>query len=95
MTQPTIHNIYHDWRLYVTAFQVPAGSLAFAPGTWLVTFHCRPVGFDSSKTAHWLPSGRWDDNRWHPVGARFVPPAALAAVEEWLAERASVVEVAS
>ena len=82
--------VYHDWRLYVTAYQVPAGSLALAPGTWLVAFQCRPVGFDSFKTAHWLPSGRWDDSRWHPVGARLVPPTALAAVEAWLAERAAV-----
>ena len=101
MTEPPpntlCHTLYHDRivGLTVTAAQVPAGALAFTPGTWLVTFRCRPRGFDPSKTAAWLPSGRWDDNRWHPVGARFVPPAALAAVEEWLAERASVVEVAS
>ena len=44
--------------------------------------------------AAYLPSGRWDDSRWHPVGARLVPPAALTAVEAWLVARAAV-EVAS
>ena len=78
--------------LTVTGFQVPAGALAYSPGTWVVTFQCRPHGIaciDSSKTAHWLPSGRWDDTRWNPIGHHLVPPAALAAVQAWLAEQAA------
>ena len=96
MTEPPpntlCHTVYHDRiaGLTVTAAQVPAGALAFTPGTWLVTFQCRPHKIDFPKTAHWLPSGRWDDSRWHPVGARLAPPAALAAVEAWLQARAAV-----
>ena len=86
--------VYHDRiaGLTVTAAQVPAGALAYSPGTWVVTFQCRPHGIaciDSFRTAHWLPSARWDDTRWNPVGARLIPPAALAAVEAWLVERAA------
>ena len=95
MTEPppnTVHTLYHDRivGLTVTAAQVPAGALAFTPSTWLVTFQCRQHNIGFPKIAAWLPSGRWDDNRWHPVGARLVPPAALQVVEEWLAERAAV-----
>jgi hypothetical protein len=88
----TVHTVYADRTigLTVTAAQVPAGALALTPGTWLVTFQCRPHNIDFPKTAHWLPSGRWDDNRWHPVGTRLVPPAALEAVEASLVELAAV-----
>ena len=86
------HTVYCDRiiGLTVTAAQVPAGALCFTPGTWRVTFQYRPNNIDFPKTAHWLPSGRWDNTRWHPVGARLVPPAALAAVEAWLVARAAV-----
>ena len=56
-----------------------------------VTAHPGP-GYWVDQCAAWLPCGRWDDTRWYPVGARLVPPAALAVVEEWLAERAVVAD---
>ena len=77
MTEPppnTLHHtVYHDRivGLTVTAAQVPARALAFTPGTWLVTFQCRPHKIDFPKIAAWLPSGRWDDNRWHPGSAGY------------------------
>jgi hypothetical protein len=66
------------------------------PGYWVVRF-VRRKGMHKmlDQCAAWLPAGRWDDTRWHPVGARLVPPAALATVEAWLADRTVPLEVAS
>ena len=36
------------------------------------------------RCAAWLPSGCWDERRWHPTSTRLVPPAALVEVERWL-----------
>jgi len=61
------------------------------PRYWIVRFVRRNSQRKLlDQRAAWLSCGRWDDTRWHPVGARLVPPAALAVVEEWLAERAVV-----
>ena len=90
MTEPPpntlCHTVYHDRIAGLTVTARPGPD-----GQWIVNF-MRRKRIDHCAT--WLPSGRWDDNRWHSVGARLVPPAALAAVEAWLAERAAV-EVAS
>ena len=65
-------------RLIATARPGPDGS-------WLVQFIRRGrTGKMLDQCAAWLPSGRWDDHRWHPVGARLVPVEALAVVEGWL-----------
>lgn len=63
-------------------------------GVWLVNFTRRAKTHKMlDQCAAWLPSGHWDDSRWHPVGARLVPPAALAKVERWLQNRPAVQEV--
>ena len=75
-----------------TIYDEPIGStrlIAIArpgpDGSWLVQFIRRGrTGKMLDQCAAWLPSGRWDDHRWHPVGARLVPVEALAAVEGWL-----------
>lgn len=86
MTQPTIHTIYHDHIVGLTVTARPGPD-----GQWIVDFMRRKrMHQQLDQCAAWLPSGRWDDTRWHPVGARLVPPAALTAVEAWLAERAAV-----
>ena len=82
------HTFYTDPTagLTVTAHPGPAGQ-------WIVRFVRRNSQRKLlDQCAAWLPAGRWDDTRWHPVGARLVPPAALASVEAWLAERAVVAE---
>jgi hypothetical protein len=85
------HTFYSDPQigLTVTARPGPAGQ-------WIVNF-VRRKGMHKQldQCAAWLPAGRWDDTRWHPVGARLVPPAALASVEAWLADRAVTAEVAA
>jgi len=82
------HTIYISPQIGLTVTAHPSGAY------WIVRF-CR-----RSRTAKlldqcavWLPCCRWDDTRWHPVGARLVPPAALAVVEARLAEQAAVQEV--
>ena len=82
------HTFYTDPTigLTVTAHPGPAGQ-------WIVNFVRRKRMHKMlDHCAAWLPRGRWDDTRWHPVGARLVPPAALAVVEAWLAERTVPVE---
>ena len=86
----TVHTIYHDRTLCCTISisRIVGLTVTARPGPdgqWIVSFVRR-----KRMCAAWLPSGRWDDNRWHPVGARLIPPAALAAVEAWLVERAAV-----
>jgi len=70
-------------RLTITARPTAIGS---NQAQWIVRF-CR----QSARTrmldqcAAWLPGlDCWDQSRWHPVGSRLVPPAALATVEAWL-----------
>jgi len=36
---------------------------------------------------HEQPAGGWAHWAWHPIGHYMVPPAALAAVEAWLAKQ--------
>ena len=78
---------YHDRIIGLT---VTAGR--GSNGQWIVSFMRRKRMSQEFLhwRAHWLPSGRWDDTRWHPVGARLIPPAALAAVEAWLMARPEV-----
>jgi hypothetical protein len=81
--QPTPHTFYTDPTIGLTVTAHPG------PGYWVVNFvRRRRMTKMLDQCAAWLPCGRWDDTRWHPVGARLVPPAALAVVEEWLTERA-------
>lgn len=57
-------------------------------GHTLVRFHRRSrVSCQLDQTAAWLPGGGWDDHRWHPIGARMVPPPVVAFVEAWLRGR--------
>jgi hypothetical protein len=86
--QPNPHTFYTDPQIGLTVTAHPG------PGYWVVKFVRRKrMTKLLDQCAAWLPCGRWDDTRWHPVGARLVPPAALAVVEDWLAERAVVQEV--
>jgi hypothetical protein len=86
--QPTPHTFYTDPTIGLTVTAHPG------PGYWVVNFVRRKrMTKQLDQCAAWLPCGRWDDTRWHPVGARLVPPAALAVVEEWLTERAVVQEM--
>ena len=94
--QPTPHTFYTDPQIGLTVTAHPG------PGYWIVRFVRRNSQRKLlDQCAAWLPCGRWDDRtgarrrttRWHPVGARLVPPAALATVEAWLAERAVTQEV--
>jgi len=87
MTDPTLHSIpLPDW---------PALTVKARPwqrGAWLVGFLRRADGGKGHKmldqTAEWLGPGAWALNRWAPTSIpRFVPPAALAAVEAWLLEQ--------
>ena len=85
---PDPHHIHHDPTTGLTVTAHPG------PGYWVVNFlRRRKMTKLLDQNAAWLPAGRWDDTRWHPVGARLVPPAALAEVEAWLAERAVAQEV--
>ena len=80
------HTIYHDRIAGLTVTARPGPD-----GQWIVNFMRRTrMQKQLDQCAAWLPSGRWDDNRWHPVGARLVPPSVLAAVEAWLQARAAV-----
>ena len=94
MTEPPpntlCHTVYADRIVGLTVTARPGPD-----GQWILNFMRRKrMHKQLDKCAAYLPSGRWDDSRWHPVGARLVPPAALAAVEAWLVARAAV-EVAS
>lgn len=81
--------IHHDPTNGLTVTARPGPN-----GQWIVNFlRRRKMTKLLDQNAAWLPCGRWDDGRWHPVGARLVPPAALAEVEAWLADRAVVQEV--
>ena len=57
-------------------------------GHILVRFHRRSrVSCQLDQIAAWLPGGGWDEHRWHPIGARLVPPPVVAIVEAWLRGR--------
>ena len=61
---------------------------------WLVHFHrwsYKAARDLLDQTAIWRPVLGWDCFEWDPVGSRLIPPAALAAVEAWLAEQAAEV----
>ena len=86
MSEPPPGTLYHDRIVGLTVTARPGPN-----SQWIVNFVRRKrMQKQLDQCAAWLPSGRWDDTRWHPVGARLVPPAALAAVEAWLAKRAAV-----
>jgi len=90
MPDPTPHTFYTDPAIGLTVTAHPG------PGYWVVNFVRRKRMHKMlDQCAAWLPAGRWDDTRWHPVGARLVPPDALATVEAWLVDRTVPVEVAS
>ena len=60
---------------------------------WLVRFLRRNTQRKLlNQTAEWLPQGNWDRlSGWDPIRHHLIPPAALAAVEAWLAEQAAEV----
>ena len=76
------HTVYHDRIIGLTVTARPGPN-----NQWFVSFMRRKRMKLAIHCAAWLPSGRWDDNRWHPVGARLAPPVALEAVEAWLVAR--------
>lgn len=83
------HPIHSDPTIGLTVTARPGPD-----GQWIVNFlRRRKTHKLLDQNAAWLPCGRWDDSRWHPVGARLVPPAALAEVEAWLQNRPAVQEV--
>ena len=87
------HTIYADRMigLTVTAWPNPQPGR----GGWLVRFLRRNTQRKLlDQTAEWRGAGSWNRfSRWDPIRHHLIPPAALAAVEAWLVERA--VEVAS
>ena len=85
------HTVYADRTLglTVTAWPDPRPGR----GGWLVRFLRRNT-FTQRKlldqTAFWRPRGGWDRyQRWHPIRHNLIPPAALEAVEAWLAGQAA------
>ena len=94
MTEPppnTVrHTVYTDSTigLTVTAWQNPQPGR----GSWLVRFFRRNTQRKLlDQTTLWGPRGGWNSARWRPALAHLIPPAALAAVEAWLAEQAAEV----
>ena len=89
---PNIVTIYADRTigLSVTAWPDPKINRC-----WLVHFHRWSYKAARSllgQTAIWRPGGGWDRlSRWDPIRHHLIPPAALAAVEAWLAEQAAEV----
>jgi hypothetical protein len=89
----TTHTLYAGpagtGRLVITArpgFIVTS----FGPyAQWLVRFtRWGKNGKMLDQCAAWQPTLQaWDQLRWHPIGSRLIPPAALADVEAWLRGR--------
>ena len=82
------HTVYADRiaGLIITAWPCPVRS-----GSWLVRFRRRDSRRNLlNQVADWHPVSGWDRHLWPPGRARLVPPAALAAVEAWLVDRAAV-----
>ena len=96
MTEPPpntlCHTVYADRAigLVITAWPSPV----LFSGGWLVRFRRNAPSNLLNQVADWHPISGWDRHLWPPGSARLIPPAALAAVEEWLVDRAAV-EVAS
>ena len=90
MTTTITHTLHYSpaHRLTITA-------RVGLSGEWLVQFvrYGPPSRLPNRTTkqldrcAAWLPSGCWDERRWHPTTTRLVPPAALVEVERWLRGR--------
>ena len=82
------HTVYADRMigLVITAWPSPV----LFSGGWLVRFRRNAPSSRLNQVADWHPISGWDRHLWPPGSARLVPPAALEAVEEWLAERAAV-----
>ena len=85
------HTVYTDRTTGLTVIAWPDPKINRC---WLVHFHRwshKAARNLLHQTAIWRPVLGWDCFGWHPVGARLIPPAALAAVEAWLAEQATEV----
>lgn len=68
--------VHHDPTIGLTVGAWPASSAA---GGWLVRFLRRNAQRKLlDQTTRWLPGGGWNPARWHPVGARLIPPTAPA-----------------
>ena len=80
--------VYTDRTIGLT---VTAWRSAGNHSCWLVRFLCRNTQRKLlDQTAFWRPRGVWDQlSRWHPIRHRLIPPAALAAVDAWMVERAA------
>jgi hypothetical protein len=91
---PNIHTVYTDPEIGLI---VEAWSRS--PCSWYVLFQVsdqhsitlrqKAVWFTFRRLPEWdtQPDGGWADFVWNPLGSPLVPPAALAAVEAWLAEQ--------
>ena len=93
MTEPhpntLCHTVYTDSTI---GLAVTARPIAAYSRGWLVRFLRRNTQRKLlDQSAEWRPGGGWDRWRWYPVRHHLVPPAALAAVEAWLAEQAAEV----
>ena len=79
----------------VTAYTDPAIGLVVTAwphemtSCWSVRFLRRNT--DLNQISHWIPGSGWNRSRLAPSALPLIPPAALAAVEAWLAEQAKEV----
>ena len=82
------HTVYADRAigLVITAWPSPV----LFSGGWLVRFRRNAPSNLLNQVADWHPISGWDRHLWPPGSARLIPPAALAAVEAWLVDRAAV-----
>ena len=84
---PNPVTVYTDPTIGLTVTAWP--NAAYGRG-WLVRFLRRNTQRKLlDQTALWGPCGGWDRWRWHPLGCKRIPPAALAAVEAWLQGQAA------
>jgi hypothetical protein len=84
---PFTTTIYTDAAIGLTVTACPEEMTR----AWKVCFLRRNT--DLHQICQWLPgpgAGHWNRSRLPPSALPLIPPAALTAVEAWLAERAAV-----
>ena len=79
------HTVYADPTIGLTVTAWPHEMTR----CWSVRFMRRNT--DLNQIGHWIPGSGWNRSRLHPFALPLIPRAALAAVEEWLAEQAAEV----